>query len=355
MSSAKVAIRQTLDEAKSFLAQEFPPLLSEADTKAHFVEPLLRALGWHGLGVVTREYYVRNSQEFIDYALRHGDKLVLAIETKKLQVDLADKHAAQLVQYCAVEGIEWAALTNGRELELFNTFLRGDLTTKRVMRLDLRAYNTDAEFDAVFGQLWQLSYERLTAPTEMRTWMHRRRMDATLRAVLTNPGSPVMRHLKAVLGEAEVPATPQDLARWFRANLADPPLRVVPDSEPGGIGNLGPNPPTGGPVPPPSDGTRVKVLDLVRTGVLPAGTALTLAQGTTVVARATVDASGQIVLDGVAYRSPSDKAFARLLGRQSLNGWTAWRAELPTGEVSLDDLRGQVSGRGRVGISVIAV
>ncbi|MGI8866085.1 MAG: hypothetical protein ACR2G1_05070, partial [Rubrobacteraceae bacterium] len=70
MESAKAAIRQTLDEAKAFLAQEAPPLLSEADTKAYFVEPVIRALGWEGLGVVTREYYVRNSQEFIDYMLR---------------------------------------------------------------------------------------------------------------------------------------------------------------------------------------------------------------------------------------------------------------------------------------------
>jgi hypothetical protein len=65
-----VVIRRTLDEVKAFLAQEHPPKLSEADTKASFVEPLIKALGWEGLGAVTREYYVRNSQEFIDYVLR---------------------------------------------------------------------------------------------------------------------------------------------------------------------------------------------------------------------------------------------------------------------------------------------
>ncbi len=106
MDDAKDAIKRTLGEVKAFLAQEAPPRLSEADTKAHFIEPLVRALGWEGIGVVTREYYVRNSQEFIDYALKGPAGLLMAIEAKTIQTELADKHAAQLIQYCAVEGIE---------------------------------------------------------------------------------------------------------------------------------------------------------------------------------------------------------------------------------------------------------
>src|SRR5947209_8405203 len=113
MNKSKLEIQTTLSDVKAFLAQESPPTLSEADTKAYFVEPLIKALGWQGIGVVTREYYVRNSQEFIDYVLRGPSGNLVAIETKKLQVELTDKHAAQLVQYCAVDGIEWAVLTNG--------------------------------------------------------------------------------------------------------------------------------------------------------------------------------------------------------------------------------------------------
>ncbi len=96
---------------------------------------------------------------------------LVAIETKAVQVELADKHAAQLIQYCAVEGIEWAVLTNGRELQFFNTFLKGDLAAKRVMRLDLLAFNSDEEFEAVHAQLGQLSRGSMTAPTGLRTWM----------------------------------------------------------------------------------------------------------------------------------------------------------------------------------------
>ncbi len=138
-------VKSVLTQLKTYLAQENPRKLSEADTKANFIEPIVDALGWSGIGTVTREYYVRNSQEFIDYVMfarqppDDRQTPILAIEAKALLNQLTEKHAAQLVQYCAVEGIEWAALTNGRELQFFNTFLKPDLEAKRVIKLDLLA------------------------------------------------------------------------------------------------------------------------------------------------------------------------------------------------------------------------
>jgi len=222
MDSAKAAVRLTLDQTKTFLAQESPPKLSEADTKANFIEPIISALGWTGIAVVTREYYVKNSQEFIDYVMRGPTGLLLAIESKALQADLTDKAAAQLIQYCSVEGIEWAALTNGRELQFFNTFLKPDLSAKRILSLDLLAFNLDAEFDALFQQLWQLSRESMTTPKGVRDWLNQRRMDATLRGILLNPASSTTKQLRKALVDADVRATPQDVTQWFRSHLGTP-------------------------------------------------------------------------------------------------------------------------------------
>jgi hypothetical protein len=61
MTRAKEEVRKVLDEVKAFLNQEDPPKISEADTKANFIEPIILAFGWSGIGVVTREYYVKNS------------------------------------------------------------------------------------------------------------------------------------------------------------------------------------------------------------------------------------------------------------------------------------------------------
>jgi hypothetical protein len=258
-----------------------------------------------------------------------------------LQADLTDKHAAQLVQYCAVDGIEWAALMNGRELQFFNAFLKHDLAAKRVLRLDLLAFNSDEEFEAIFAQLWQLSRASLTAPSGVRTWMHQRRMGTLVRQLLTTPESAAIRALEGAMADAEIPATPQDLVQWFRVNLGNE-VTVV-----SGGRKDAPDPPHE-----PGDGGSGKgkhasaygnLHPLVEVDLLPPGTELTLRRGTTVVARGVVDELGRIVVDGVTYRSPSDKAFARALGRQSLNGWREWRAELPSGAVPLDALRQRLS------------
>ena len=222
---AQQAIHATLTTLKQYLAQEAPQKLSEADTKANFIEPIVSVLGWTGIGIIVREYYVKNSQEFIDYVMRDAGSLLLAIEAKALQVDLTDKWAAQLVQYCVVEGIEWAALTNGRELRFFNTYLKGDLAAKLVLRLDLLAFNSDAEFDALFDQLWLLSRESMTTPAGVRTWLEQRRMDQALRAVLLNPASPIIKALQEQLADRDVKAVGEDIVAWFRAQL---PVNVIP-------------------------------------------------------------------------------------------------------------------------------
>jgi hypothetical protein len=213
-------IHATLTAVKQFLAQEAPPKLSEADTKANFIEPILGPLGWVGIGVVVREYYVKNSQEFIDYVMSEKGHPLLAIEAKALQADLSEKAAAQLVQYCVVEGIEWAALTNGRELRFFNTYLKGDLAAKLVLRLDLLAFNSDAEYDSLFDQIWLLSRESMTMPTGVSTWLEQRRMDHALRALLLNSASPVVKTLRRYLGESDVKATHEAISQWFRAQLS---------------------------------------------------------------------------------------------------------------------------------------
>ena len=44
-SAARELIRLLLSQTKAFLAQESPPRLSESDTKANFIEPIIAALG----------------------------------------------------------------------------------------------------------------------------------------------------------------------------------------------------------------------------------------------------------------------------------------------------------------------
>lgn len=82
----------------------------------------------------------------------------------------------------------------------------------------------------------------------------------------------------------------------------------------------------------------VKFSDLVSSGLIQAGETLYLKQGLAE-GTGTVTADGEIVVHGVAYRSPSSAA-ANALNLQFSNGWTTWRVGKPTGPY-LDSLRQQ--------------
>ena len=371
MESAKDTIFRTLSDVKAFLGQNAPPRLNEADTRAFFIDPIVKALGWDGIGVVTREYHVRSSGEYIDYVGSGPDRRLLAIEAKPLQTDLTDKHAAQLIQYCAVEGIEWAALTNGRELQFFNRYLKGDITEQRIMKLDLLDFENLDDFNVVFVQVWQLSREGITTPSGTRHWLHKWRIDAWLRQQLLTADSPSIQHIREGMAEADINASPQELLEWFRTHLASgaatlhgPAKPVVPSSgtratahtafqrlsddaqvpvdKSSPVEAIDPAPSLVSAGPRKSIYFGVKLRELVDIGLLPPGTPLVLGTKDHTVATATVSMTGAINYDDRQFESPSDKTFARLLGRQSLNGWTSWTAQLPDGPRTLSQLRDQL-------------
>lgn len=84
------------------------------------------------------------------------------------------------------------------------------------------------------------------------------------------------------------------------------------------------------------------VADLVSAGLLRAGAQLHLTQGGRT-GRATVTTAGELVVNGVAYASPS-KAAATALGLQSSNGWTTWHVGAVDGP-TLASLRARLPER----------
>ncbi len=363
--AAKSAIGDVLEEMAAFLSQDTPPELSEADTKAYFVEPLVKALGWTGIGVVQREFYVRSTQEFIDYVMYVSGKRELAVEAKRLQVQLNEKHAAQLVQYCSVEGIEWAVLTNGRDWQVFNTYLPSDIAAKRLFRLDFLGANNRQDYQARFDQLWLLSRE--TFPSAIRAWLEGQRLESALRGILASPSSRTIRAAVAELAAARVSVRSDVVVRWFQgrlatsANVGPPPVTsktynavrnrangdVVTDAPTGVPENRGPVESEGS-IPLVNEEGRVVVTkrhygvrleELLRANIVHPGTALVLMARGQDIAMAELNATGEIVYQGRGYRTPSHPDFARLQGRQASNGWASWYAVLPEGRRSLADLR----------------
>src|SRR5216683_1589853 len=71
--------------------------------------------------------------------------------------NISEADAGQLVQYCSVVGIEWAVVTNARQWWLYHQFAQVRLQEKLVFTLDLVAWNTPAEFQALTALLTLVS------------------------------------------------------------------------------------------------------------------------------------------------------------------------------------------------------
>jgi len=77
--------------------------LTEADTRAHFIDPLIRALGYQEIGDVQHELFLTPAKQFLDYLLFLDGKARIAVEAKALDVAVGDANGgAQVVQYAVV-------------------------------------------------------------------------------------------------------------------------------------------------------------------------------------------------------------------------------------------------------------
>jgi type I restriction and modification enzyme subunit R-like protein len=212
-------IRTVLQSVKDHWAQVRRPKLSEADTRAHFIDPLLRALGYRLIGDVQHEVYVDTAKQYLDYQLLVDALPRVAVEAKAIDVGLNDSHGAQVVQYCSVLGIEWAVVTNGREWRLYHGFANGPLAEKLLSAVDLVAWESDAQFNAVFEQLWLVSKGAFQSSGGPAAWLVAKQLDGALRKTLADATSPEIKYIRKRLADQGVTSTTEELAAWFNMHL----------------------------------------------------------------------------------------------------------------------------------------
>lgn len=124
--------------------------LSEADTRVHLVDPVLRVLGYHGVGDMRREVPIPASREFVDYELRIDDRPKAIVEAEALRHSITDQDAAQCVQYASILGAPWCLITNGVVWQLYYAYATGALASKRVAQVRL-----DGDEQAL-GEAWRV-------------------------------------------------------------------------------------------------------------------------------------------------------------------------------------------------------
>ena len=187
-TEAASEVRKILQSVKDRLAQPGGAKVNEATTRAHFITPLLGALGYHSIDDVLFEVYLPDGKTFLDYRLVVGGKPRVAVEAKALDVHVADKDAAQAVQYASLLGDPWSVVTNARTWRLYETFAQVPLAEKHILTVDLVGWTTDAEFDAVFEQLWLTSRESFETDNGPASWLTTKKLEALLRKRADRPG-----------------------------------------------------------------------------------------------------------------------------------------------------------------------
>lgn len=142
MSQDSQGLLEKLKELAGKIAKNKHLVKNEAHTRAEFVKPFLKILGYDGIEVLVPEYDAGfGSNDKVDYAILSKDKPLVIVEIKHHSVDLDLKKPnnnpqGQLAGYfsaCARNGCKFGILTNGLEYRFF-------ADTERANTMDLAPF-----------------------------------------------------------------------------------------------------------------------------------------------------------------------------------------------------------------------
>ena len=113
---------------------------SEANTKKKIIEPLLECLGWDfSTNEVRLEHpvYMGTGNHYVDYSLNLEGKPVLFFEAKSFDNNLDKNYSRQILSYGRVDDVRWTAISNGRELKIFDSKSGKEETDCLIGEIDL--------------------------------------------------------------------------------------------------------------------------------------------------------------------------------------------------------------------------
>lgn len=338
--------------------QEYASLsLSEADTRAYLIDPMLRILGYDGIHDLRREVTVPATKEAVDYQLMVDGQPQVIVEAKALRNPPTDQHAAQCVQYATILGVRWCLITNGLRWAVYDAQGKGPLTEKRVagVALDGDLQNTD---DA-WAVLSSFSQDALAQATPLTNLL----VERVVADELGRPDSRAVEALRKVVaarfgervsGPVVVAAIQQVISKLGTMETGAKQV-FQPDSPGGAQQQIAVETSSSGvrqrseaakkawetrrqncpqtTVRPPS--SRITIANLVEAGILPSDATVTATiRGATHIA---IIQNGNLKIGDQVYSTPSAASKA-VRNVRSWNGWNDWHY---AGK-SLQELRGQM-------------
>jgi hypothetical protein len=167
--------------------------LDESATRLMINHFLSEVLGYKMIDEIKTEYMIRGT--YSDYVVQLNGVRHFLIEVKAFSLELSEKHLRQAINYGANEGIEWAILTNARQIDLYKIIFEKPIDSKKVFSLDLTDQN--AFKDNI--ELIQYLHKDCIIKNELETlWKkHSALNPVTLASYLF--GKPVINYLKREL------------------------------------------------------------------------------------------------------------------------------------------------------------
>jgi hypothetical protein len=127
-----------INSLKSFTKKYFSKEIEDLDESGTrlLINDLLRdVLHYEQVSEIKTEYMIKGT--YADYVVQTNGIQNFLVEVKALSLKLSAKHLRQTIEYGANEGIEWAILTNGRDLELYRILFNKPIESKLIFRIDL--------------------------------------------------------------------------------------------------------------------------------------------------------------------------------------------------------------------------
>lgn len=130
--------KKLLNSLKAFQKKYFNKSLGDLDesgTRLMVNDLLTTVFGYKAIEEIKTEYMIRGT--YADYMVQIKGNRHFLVEVKALTLALSEKHLRQVISYGANEGVDYAVLTNGREIHLHRILFDKPIDSKLIFKVDI--------------------------------------------------------------------------------------------------------------------------------------------------------------------------------------------------------------------------
>jgi|GEM_PF-3409329 len=247
MNSASDQILELAERIRSYQAKGIDKTLSEQDTKALLVEPLLEMAGWDVADPTQVSREDRPTERPVDYSLKLEGKPRVLVECKRLSNRLdARRDLEQVLAYAAAAGVKWCVLTNGSLVRIYNSLAPEVAKKKLLEELDLPRAGTaeGLSTERVMQTLRLISPKSVGSGQIDRVWDERYtgvKIRGVVEDLLTGPDPGFVSLVRRRMKESRRPISNRQAMNWLKTldiRVRMRPLKPVRESEAGEYGKV---------------------------------------------------------------------------------------------------------------------